>query len=356
MSGGTLNLGGAFYLGAPNILASDAVTLTSFSNAVTSEMAPGGGLVLRGGFGQTNFVFTVARGATNGVDLQVDAAISENGGSCSIIKAGSGTLALDDANSYSGLTVVSNGTLLVNGSTAAGAVIVNTGATVGGAGTIAGSITNNGTLAPGSNSVGTLATGGVTFEPGSTLLFRLSSATNNAEQSLLSVNGTLDLEGLSGGQFTIKLVSMANPNTPGLLPDFNPAASYVWTVAKATGLITNINSLGQLVLDTSGFQNAFPGGFSLGFNVAAAALQITYAPPSLQAPVLSALTTYSAGEFTLMFSGPTGQGYQVLMSTNLALPLADWTVLASGSFGVAPVNYTDTDATNTARFYSIKSP
>jgi hypothetical protein len=46
----------------------------------------------------------------------------------------------------------------------------------------------------------------------------------------------------------------------------------------------------------------------------------------------------------------------VLTSTNVALPMANWTVLTSGSFGASPVTYTDTGATNAQRFYRIQSP
>ena len=60
--------------------------------------------------------------------------------------------------------------------------------------------------------------------------------------------------------------------------------------------------------------------------------------------------------FPLTFSGSSGQSYQVLTSTNVALPLSSWTVLTSGTFGASPVTYTDTGATSAQQFYCIKSP
>ena len=63
------------------------------------------------------------------------------------------------------------------------------------------------------------------------------------------------------------------------------------------------------------------------------------------------------GAFQLTFSGPNGQTYKVLMSTDPTLPLAGWTVLSNGTFGATPVTFTDNDATNNpARFYLIASP
>jgi hypothetical protein len=64
----------------------------------------------------------------------------------------------------------------------------------------------------------------------------------------------------------------------------------------------------------------------------------------------------SGTSFPLTFSGPSGQSYQVLTSTNIVLPLASWTVLTTGTFGASPVTYTDTSATNAQQFYRIVSP
>jgi hypothetical protein len=73
-------------------------------------------------------------------------------------------------------------------------------------------------------------------------------------------------------------------------------------------------------------------------------------------PVLSGIVTLRGTSFSMSFSGPSGQGYTVLMTTNLALPLARWTSLTNGTFGASPVGFTDTGATNAARFYCIESP
>ena len=45
-----------------------------------------------------------------------------------------------------------------------------------------------------------------------------------------------------------------------------------------------------------------------------------------------------------------------MTSTNVALPMASWTVLTTGTFGASPVTYTDTSATNALQFYRIQSP
>ena len=89
-------------------------------------------------------------------------------------------------------------------------------------------------------------------------------------------------------------------------------------------------------------------------------LTVTSAPPVsilvLGTPSLVGFGPLSGTSFPLTFSGPNGQSYQVLSSTNVNLPMASWTVLTNGTFGASPVTCTDTGATNTQQFYRIMSP
>ncbi|NBP61854.1 MAG: hypothetical protein EBU55_06460, partial [Betaproteobacteria bacterium] len=73
-------------------------------------------------------------------------------------------------------------------------------------------------------------------------------------------------------------------------------------------------------------------------------------------PILSGFVQLNSTSFQLTFSGSSGQTYQVLRSTNLALPLSSWTTQSSGTFGPIPVIYTNTNSTNQQQFYRIQSP
>ena len=88
--------------------------------------------------------------------------ISDGGLGVGLIKTGTNVLALNNTETYTGPTIISNGTLQVNGSLAAGsAVTVATNGNLGGTGTVGGNVTVNqgGAIAPG-DSIGTLAVSG----------------------------------------------------------------------------------------------------------------------------------------------------------------------------------------------------
>ena len=68
----------------------------------------------------------------------------------SLTKTGPGTLALTIVNSYTGGTIVTGGTLLVNSTTGSGSVLTSAGTTLGGTGTISPTGSNSVSIAPNS--------------------------------------------------------------------------------------------------------------------------------------------------------------------------------------------------------------
>ena len=71
------------------------------------------------------------------------------------------------------------------------------------------------------------------------------------------------------------------------------------------------------------------------------------------APVLSAGQRMAGGAFQFQLSGGSGLNYSIWASTNLV----NWTVIGTGTFGGAPVTFTDTDAGNyPIRFYRLTQP
>ena len=286
--------------------------------------------------------------------LLVSGNIASENGPYGLIKTGSGTLTLSGTNTYSGATTISNGTLVISGSLAAqSAVLIALAGTLGGNGTINGLMTVEGTVSPGA-SVGTLTTSNQTWNAGGIYLFQLDSATNSGGWDYLNINGTLDIQATSASKFVIKLGSMADATTPGLVPGFNGSSNYSWTVATASGGILNFDA-SKFSVDSSAFSNPHPGNFSVGTN--GNSLVVNYVVGGTPVPpVLTGGASLGHGQFNLTFSGPSGQTYKVLMSTNVALPITSWTHLTDGTFGASAVAYTDTGATNAHRFYRIVSP
>ncbi len=64
----------------------------------------------------------------------------------------------------------------------------------------------------------------------------------------------------------------------------------------------------------------------------------------------------TAGTFQMTFTGPNGQPYEVLTSTNVATPLVGWVTNSSGILTGGNVTYTNQSPTNPSQFYIIQSP
>lgn len=151
----------------------------------------------------------LAVSGTGDVELQGELTDTATG-ILSLNKSGDGTLILSDANTFTGLTTVADGTLLVNNPTGAGAadVSVSAGAKLSGSGSVSGAVNISGVLAPG-ESIQSFSTGTLTFNSGSTFAVEIdSSAPSTIGADLQKVAGDLNLNGLV--TFTLDDISLAN--------------------------------------------------------------------------------------------------------------------------------------------------
>ena len=168
----------------------------------------GGSYGIRSDAGQLTLSGTLRNGITQtrnwelagAGDILISGAVinGSGAGALTLTKAGGGTLEMTgNSNSYSGGTVLSAGTLLVNNTSSSGlgsgAVTVN-GGTLGGNGSFSGAVTVNttGEISPGA-SIGTLATWALLLNSGSTLSYELNTTAMVGD--LLNVDGNLDLDG-----------------------------------------------------------------------------------------------------------------------------------------------------------------
>ncbi|HEX7654267.1 MAG TPA: autotransporter-associated beta strand repeat-containing protein [Verrucomicrobiae bacterium] len=213
--GGTLAVtsGGAGYLGAPLVTVSGgsgsgAMAIAQVTGGVITAVAltcPGHDYQVGD---SVNFDFagggaSAPASTFNYVLTANDVAANTAGG---LVKLGTGLLNLTGANhTYTGSTIVSNGTLFISGALPGGGAVIVSGGTLGGSGTIAGpvSVANGAALTAGNGTPATLTVNNaVTLGSGATYSAKLDKG--NTVQDLLqgvstlTYGGTLAVTNLSG--------------------------------------------------------------------------------------------------------------------------------------------------------------
>lgn len=220
-------------------------------------------------------------------------------------KLGTGTLTMLGTNTYIGDTLVTAGTLIVNGVQGQSRVIVSSGATLGGNGVIGSNVTVNagGAVSPGNNGVGTLTVAGnVSLAGTTTMEIDKVGATNDL---LLATNSTPSTITYSG---TLSVVTVAGSLAPGDTFTLFSASNYVgsFTVINPPNVTWNTNNL--------------------NVNGTLTVVSVAPAGPTTNATI----TKVSLSGTNLLVHGTNNNvpnntlHYVVLTSTNIATPLSNW--------------------------------
>jgi rhamnogalacturonan endolyase len=300
---GTYTIGGsmdtnATFSGA--ITVNEPLTISQAANAVGNALTISGGFTA-GGSGLKTLTFA---GPGN---INVTATPVSNGSGQLAVNVTGGALTLAAANSYTGNTAVTNGFLQVNGSIAAGGTVtVGADGMLSGKGVINGPATvqNGGALAPG-GSIGTLTFNNtLALASGSTSIFEISESpiTNDVAK----VTGALTF----GGTLIVTNIGTTVLAAGNSFKLFN-AASY-------SGGFTN------MILPL------LPAG--LGWNTNAVNTNGVLSVVVTRKPVISGVSISTGGLSLSGGDGVANANYYVLASTNLAVPLANWTRVLTNQF------------------------
>jgi autotransporter-associated beta strand protein len=250
----------------------------------------------------SNFSITIAANLTGG-------------GDAGLVKLGSGALTLSGANTYAGLTTVSNGSLYISGAlnNPNENFAVNDGKTFGGA--YNGTTPQIGNLTLGNNSGGTI------------LAFTNVTSTSAA----LVHAGFVYLNGNS----TIKVMDAVNLSAGNEYPLLQVGGLIVTNSGHGFSLSLPGGVSGTLTNDAS----IIPGYSTFAVIVTSI---VPYTPPSSISSI-----AVSGGNLVLNATGGTPNAtVNVLTTTNVALPLAQWTTNSTTSFDGNGnlINYTITGA------------
>jgi autotransporter-associated beta strand protein len=329
MSGGTANLAalvfclnsgctnGTFNLNG-GILTATEIRANQQGAANVSTLNLNGGTIAAGPGANANFLHNLTAANVQSGGAQFDSSTNTININQSLL----------DGTGGGGLTKIGNGTLNLNGTnTYTGSTLVSTGA-LGGTGIIAGpvKVATGARLAPGGSSIGALTiNNSLTFSNASSAFFRISNAgatTNNDQVSGLTAvtyNGSLVVSNAGGSSLVVgsvfKLFNAAGAGS-GNFSSVTVLPSGSGTFNPATGELT-ITSTGSMKLN----------------------------PP-----------TVLNGNLVVTGTGNPGTGYTLLSSTNLTLPLAQWTTNSTGVFGGSGTSSNAIPIDSTNRFFLLRQP
>lgn len=316
----------------------------TLSNLTISSTGPNYGYVTNSAGGTTG---TLTLGYGDNTETLYYGTIADNpasGGTVALTKIGAGMLALAINAPYSGDTTISDGTLLLEGNGAlpdSAEIIVASNSTfdvsgvafdlatnqvLAGGGTVNGSMQADGTIAP----AGTLTfNGNLTFD--GNLAFTVDTSLAQSNDVVSVIGGGPDNTGT--GTLTVN--------------NLGPAL-----VAGQTFYLFN-----QPVQNGGSLTIIPPPGVVLTNNLEVDGSVTVVSVHPVLPPQITGISLSGASLVITGTNGLAGEPYNVLTTTNLALPLSQWTVLPTATFSAGSFSLTNTVNTVTPQsFYILRVP
>jgi hypothetical protein len=164
------------------------------------------------------------------------------------------------------------------------------------------------------------------------------------EEAPLILAGPVSRTNFAGSTATFSVTAMATASL-----------AYQWRFNGTNILIGQTNQILQLSAVTPTNAGEYEVIVTGGNSITSLVAVLTVRTP--EAPAITGGQPLSDGTFQVAFSGPEGQTYTVLSADEATVPLAAWTALTNGVFGVGPAIHADATAANhPRRFYRIQSP
>lgn len=341
-AGSSVTLDGGSGTTGPGVLDLNGFSAT-ITNLTINSTGPDYGFVTNSALGT---VGTLTLGNGDATETLQYGSIADDpgvGGTLALAKIGGGTLTLGNAYYYDGNTIISGGTLLLNpgGSIPNSAdIIVGTNTifdvsqtyfdlgvsqTLSGGGMVNGSVQADGTVAP--NGVLTI-NGNLTVNGNLTFTLNTSLAQSNDMVSVAGAlvntgTGTLTVNNLgptlvAGDTFTLFNQPLGNGNT--------------LTIVPPPGVVLTNN---------------------LAVDGTVSVLSVTPVPQ----PCITSISLSGTGVVINGTNGLAGASYNVLTTTNLTLPMSNWTVLPMGTFGGSTFSITNPlNASAPQSYYLLRVP
>jgi fibronectin-binding autotransporter adhesin len=234
-----------------------------------------------------------------------------------------GTWTLSGSNTINGKVTVSSGQFVVNGSLLGSTNISINGGTFAGSGVVNGPVYVGDTLSPGGSAIGTLTIN-------NSLMF------SNTATALMQVSHSA--YDRVAGSTSVTLGGMLRVTVTGTL-----VGGEAFKLFEGTSYTGDFATYDLPALDSP-----------LSWDTSAVAVNGTLRVAGSTAPQIASATMTPDHNFQLSGTGPAGQPYWIVATTNVATPLSQWVPLATNTFVGGVFTWTDLQTTNhPRRFYQV---